>query len=347
MSGRKRVEGRVIDRVKTVDAHVGGQTLRLIVDGVPRPSGRTMRDKRAWLRRRADGIRRAVVLEPRGHADLVAAVLTEAVSPEAHAGILFMDGSGFPPISGHGIIAAATIAVARDLFVSRDTAGADVRIAFDTPAGVVHTVVHAEGQGSERRIHSVLFTNVPAFVHAAAHPVRVGTRELRVDVAFAGLFYAIVDTEATGIALRPERLHDLRRLGIELQSTLNSTAEFAHPVDPDAKGISGVIFTGPPSDPEAHLRSVVVSGTVVDRSPGGTATAALMAVLDAMGLLADDRHFVHESITGTLFRGRAVRHTALGDMSALVAEIEGSAWITGEHTFLIDEDDPMKEGWSI
>jgi proline racemase len=336
----------VIDRVKTVDAHVGGQTLRLIVDGVPRPSGRTMRDKRAWLRRRADGIRRAIVLEPRGHADLVAAVLTEAVSPEAHAGILFMDGSGFPSISGHGIIAAATIAVARDLFVSRDAAGADVRIAFDTPAGVVHTVVHAEGQGSERRIHSVLVTNVPAFVHAAAHPVRVGTRELRVDVAFAGLFYAIVDTEATGIALRPERLHDLRSLGIELQSTLNSAADFAHPVDPDAKGISGVIFTGPPSDPEAHLRSVVVSGTVVDRSPGGTATAALMAVLDAMGLLADDRHFVHESITGTLFRGRAVRHTALGDTSALVAEIEGSAWITGEHTFLIDEDDPMKEGWT-
>jgi proline racemase len=337
----------VIDRVKTVDAHVGGQTLRLIVDGVPNPSGRTMRDKRAWLRERADGIRRALVLEPRGHADLVAAVLTEAVSPEAHAGILFMDGSGFPSISGHGIIAAATIAVARELFVSRDAPGADVRIAFDTPAGVVHTVVHAEGRGADQRIHSVVFTNVPAFVHTAAHPVRVGTRELRVDVAFAGAFYAIVDTEATGIALRAERLHDLRRLGVDLQSALNGAGQFAHPLDADAKGIAGVIFTGPPNDPEAHLRSVVVSGTVVDRSPGGTATAAVMAVLEAMGLLADDRHFVHESITGTLFRGRAIRHTAVGDVSALIAEIEGSAWITGEHTFLIDEDDPMREGWSV
>ena len=336
----------MIDRIKTVDAHVGGQTLRLIVDGVPHPPGRTMRDKLSWLRRRADGIRRALVLEPRGHADMVAAVLTEAVSPEAHAGILFMDGSGFPPISGHGIIAAATIAVTRDLFVSRDTPGADVRIAFDTPAGVVHTVVHADGQGGERRIHSVLFTNVPAFVHAAAYPVRVGTRELRVDVAFAGVFYAIVDTEATGIALRAERLNDLRRLGVDLQSALNSAGEFAHPLDANAKGIAGVIFTGPPNDPEAHLRSVVVSGTVVDRSPGGTATAAVMAVLEAMGLLADDRHFVHESITGALFRGRAIRHTAVGDVSALIAEIEGTAWITGEHTFLIDEDDPMREGWS-
>ena len=305
-----------------------------------------MRDKRTWLRRRADGIRRALVLEPRGHADMVAAVLTEAVSPEAHAGILFMDGDGFPAISGHGLIAAATIAVARDLFVSRD-ADADVRIAFDTAAGVVHTLVRAEGQGAERRIHSVVFTNIPAFVHTAGQPVRVGPRELRVDIAFAGLFYAIVDTEATGVALRGERLNDLRRLGVDLQAALNRDAQFVHPADPDAGGISGVIFTGPPSDPEAHLRSVVVSGSVVDRSPGGTATAALMAVLDAMGMLSEEGHFVHESITGTLFRGRAARRTVVGEVPALVAEIEGSAWITGEHTFLIDEDDPLKEGLKL
>ena len=191
-----------------------------------------------------------------------------------------------------------------------------------------------------------MFTNVPSFVHTAAHPVRVGTRELRVDVAFGGIVLCDRRHRGDRHSAAAERLNDLRRLGIELQSTLNSTAEFAHPVDPDAKGISGVIFTGPPTDPEAHLRSVVVSGTVVDRSPGGTATAAVMAVLDAMGLLADDRHFVHESITGTLFRGRAVRHTLSARRPALIAEIEGSAWITGEHTFLLDEDDPLREGWS-
>src|SRR6185436_2112653 len=153
----------------------------------------------------------------------------------AHAGILFMDGGGYPAISGHGIIAAATIAVARDLFVSRDQAPADVRIAFDTAAGVVHTVVRADGSGAERRIHSVVFTNVPAFVHTAAQSVRLGNRELRVDVAFGGLFYAIVDTEATGVALRGERLNDLRRLGVALQAALNSATEIAHPIDPDVK----------------------------------------------------------------------------------------------------------------
>jgi trans-L-3-hydroxyproline dehydratase len=337
----------VIHLVKTIDAHVGGQPLRLIVDGMPPPSGRTMGQKREWLRTHADRVRRSVVFEPRGHADMVAAVLTEAASPEAHAGIVFMDADGYPAMSGHGVIAAATIAVARDLFFSRDSTDADIRLVFDTPAGPVHTAVRSEGQAGERRVHSVAFTNVPAFVHTAAHLVRVGTRALRVDVAFAGMFFAIVDTEATGVPLRPERLHDLRRLGIDLQAALNAAADFAHPLDDQPAGIAGVIFTGPPSDPEAHLRSVVVTGSVVDRSPGGAATAAVMAVLDAMGLLADDQRFIHESITGTLFRGLTVRRAVVGETPALIAEVEGSAWITGEHTLLIEEDDPFREGLNL
>jgi proline racemase len=147
--------------------------------------------------------------------------------------------------------------------------------------------------------------------------------------------------------LRPERLYDLRRLGIDLQAALNAAADFAHPLDDQPAGIAGVIFTGPPSDPEAHLRSVVVTGSVVDRSPGGAATAAVMAVLDAMGLLADDQRFIHESITGTLFRGLTIRRAVVGETPALIAEVEGSAWITGEHTLLIEEDDPFREGLDL
>ena len=337
----------MVTRVKTVDAHVGGQTLRLVVEGLPHPVGRTMAQKRESLRAQADGVRRALVLEPRGHADIVAALLTEPVSPGSHAGILFMDGGGFPAMCGHGIIAAGTICVARELFYSRDLSGPDVRLVFDTPAGVVHASVRSEELAGGRRIHSAAFTNVPAFVHTPAQRVRLGTRELRVDVACAGTLFAIADAEAVGIPLRAERVPELRRLAVELQTALNTARDFAHPTDPEASGVSGVIFTGPPSDPEAHLRSVVVTGAVVDRSPGGTATAAVMAVLDAMGLLVDDQRFVHESLTGTLFRGYAVRRTAIGEWSALVAEIEGTAWITGEHTFLLDEDDPFREGFSF
>lgn len=335
----------MVQVIRTIDAHAGGQTLRLVVEGMPAPSGRTMSDKQAWLRRNGDAVRRAIVLEPRGHADMVAAALTEPVSRDAHAGVLFMDGGGYPAMSGHGIIAVATIAAARDLIVSGGSTG-DVRLDFDTPVGPVHTVVRSEGSGTERRIHSVVVTTVPSFVHTVAHRVRVGTRELRMDVAFGGLFYAIVDTEAVGVPLRPERLNDLRKLAVDLQEALNAS-RFVHPVDPEAHGVAGIVFTGPPSDPEAHLRSVVVTGAVVDRSPSVTATAAVMAVLDAMGILAGDQRFVHESVTGALFRGRAVRRATVAESPALVAEIEGTAWITGEHTFLLDEDDPFREGWSF
>jgi proline racemase len=277
---------------------------------------------------------------------MVAAVLTEAASPEAHAGVLFMDGEGYPPLSGHGIIGTATIAVARELFFSQaPEPQADVRLVLDTPAGVVHTAVRCDGPAADRRVHSVAFTNVPSFVHTAAQHVRLGTRELRVDVAFAGLFYAIVDAEATGIPLRRDCLGELRTLGTRLQRALNDTTDFRHPLDQHSGGIAGVVFTGPPTDPEAHLRSVVVSGPVLDRSANGTATAAVMAVLDAMGLFGDDQRFVHESITGALLRGRPLRRTLVGDVPALVAEIEGSAWITGEHTFLLDDEDPFREGW--
>jgi proline racemase len=336
----------MIQLYRSIDAHAGGQPLRLLVEGVPRPSGKTLLQKREWMRRH-DAIRRAVVLEPRGHADMVAALLTEPVSPEAHAGLLFMDAGGYPLMSGHGVIAAATIVVERELFFSRNAAGAELPIVFDTPAGTVHARARLVPRGGARRVDSVAFTNVPSFVHVPSHPVRLGARELRVDLAFGGAFYAIADTEAIGIPLRADRVPDLRRLGAEMTAALNAAGIPDHPLEPALAGVAGVVFTGPPEDPEAHLRSVIVTGSAVDRSPGGAATAAVMAVLDAMGLLPGDQTFVHESLTGAIFRGRAVRRTQVGDVPALLPEIEGTAWITGDHAFLVDEDDPCRDGFAF
>ena len=337
----------VTRQYRTIDTHVGGQPLRLIVEGMPRIGGKTALQKGEWLRRHADTIRRALVLEPRGHSGMVAAVLTEAASPQAQAGLVFMDGDGYPTMSGHGVIAAATVAIERRLLLSRDDDLGDVRVVFETAAGDVQVRARAEMRGGVCRVHSVAFANVPSFVHTASHPVRIGTRELRVDVAFGGAFYAIADTEAIGIPLRIERLPDLHRLGVQIRDSLNAASQVQHPSEPRLAGIGGVVFTGPPEDPEAHLRSVTVAGGTLDRSPSGTGTAAVMAVLDAMGLLPEDQTFVHESLTGALFRGRAVRRTVVGDFPALVPEVEGTAWITGEHTFLVDEDDPLRDGFSF
>lgn len=330
-----------------MDAHAGGHPLRLIVEGMPRPSGRDLRQKRDWCRRHADHVRRAVVLEPRGHADMMAAVLTEPASPEAHAGLLFMDADGYPAMSGHGVIAVATLACERQLLFSRADTGDEARLVFDTPAGTVHARVRLQGPDGRPRADEVAFTNVPSFVHAPAHPVRVGSREVRVDIAFGGAFYAIVDTEAVGVSLSPERVADLRRLGVEIREALNRGSAIEHPADPGLRGIAGVIFTGPPRDPEAHLQNVAVVGRAVRRAPSGTGTSALMAVLDAMGLLAGEQVFVQESLTGSLLRGRIARRTEVGDRPAIVPEISGTAWITGDHTFLVDEDDPLRDGFVI
>lgn len=335
-------------QIRTIDAHVGGQPLRLLVEGLPASHVRTSAEAREWLRRRHDYVRRGVVLEPRGHHDMTAALLTEPSSPGAHAGLVFMDADGYPLMSGHGVMASAVIAIERGLLASRDAEGPEARLVFDTPAGTVHVRARIENRGTSRRVDTVAFTNVPAFVQSASRPVRIGQRELRVDVAYGGAFFAIVDTEAVAIPLSASTLPELRRLGADLLAALDGASDIVHPVLPGAAGVTGVIFTGPPHDPEAHLRNVTITlGGIADRSACGAGTSAVMAVLDAMGLLPEDQLFVHEGLSGQRLRGRAVRRTQVGDTPALVTEIEGEGWITGEHTLVFDEDDPFKEGLEI
>lgn len=307
-----------------------------------------MAKKQLSFKRQADHLRRALVLEPRGHADLCAAVLTEPVSPGAHAGLLFMHNEGYMPLCGHGLMAAATIAIERRLIVSAPD-GADVTdLVFDTVAGAIRVRARVVHHADRLRVDAVSFIGPPSFVSAAGQAITAGARDLRVDLAFGGAFHAIVDTEAIGVPLDGAAVPELRRVAAAISTAVEGSPAVVHPHDPALSGLEGVIFTGPPRDPEAHLRNVTVfADGAVDRSPCGTGTAAVMAVLDAMGLLIEDASFVHESVIGTLFRGRVARRTQIAETPAIAAEIEGSAWITGEHTFLIDDDDPLRDGMRV
>lgn len=335
----------MIHRIRTIDAHAAGEPLRLVVEGLPTPGGATMLDKRAWAQKHLDHLRRSLMLEPRGHADMYGALLTEPVTPGAQAGVLFMHNEGWSTMCGHGIIAVTTIALERELMYPAGSA-----IVYDTPAGPVHAyaavTTHPDGR---RRVSSVAFRNVPSFVVEAGLPVTIGSgRTLLVDIAFGGAFYAIVDAEAAGLAVTPARLPELRRLGSEVKAAVERLRQVVHPFDPRLQGIYGTIFTGPPQHPDAHLRNVTIfADAEVDRSPCGTGTAAVMAVLSEMGVLAEDTAFVHESIVGTTFTGRIVDRQPVGERPAIVPEIQGSAWISGEHTFLIDGDDPLKAGFRL
>ena len=302
-----------------------------------------MLEKRAWAMKRLDHFRRALMLEPRGHADMYGALLTEPVTADGHAGVLFMHNEGWSTMCGHGIIAVTTMAVDRGLIT-----GSSDEIRYDTPAGrrgcrTPLGRVPRTGRACRRSS----FVNVPSFVFEAGLPVVVAGRTLRVDVAFGGAFYAIVDAESAGLPILAARLPELRALGMTIAREVERLRRVVHPIDEGLSGIYGTIFTGPPQG-EADLRNVTVfADAEVDRSPCGTGTAAVMAVLAEMGVLMDDSSFVHESIVGTTFTGRVTGRTRVGEREAIVPAIEGSAWVTGEHAFHIDGDDPLKAGFRI
>lgn len=333
--------------LKTIDAHVGGEPLRLIVEGFPAPRGKSLADKRDWAHRHADHLRRLVMLEPRGCRDMSGAVFTEPTSLGSHAGVLFMNGDGFSFMCGHGIIAVTTIALERGIIVP---GGDGTSLALDTPAGTVRATVawRDEQEDRSRKVARVSFLNVPSFVMHGGLEVALGTRRVRADVAFGGAFYAIVDGESVGVPLDAAHVPELRRFGVEIKSAIDRALTVVHPLEPRLAGIYGTIFTGPPQGGSADLRNVTVfANGAIDRSSSGTGTAAVMTVIDAMGLVDDQRPFVQESIIGSTLSGRVAARTMVGEFPAIVPEIEGSAWITGEHTFILDPDDPIDEGFSL
>src|SRR5476651_2430155 len=248
-------------RLKTIDAHAAGEPLRLIVDGFPSPRGRTMLDKREWVRTHADALRRALMLEPRGHADMYGAILTEPVSPGSHAGVLFMHNEGYSTMCGHGVVAVTTIALERGLLMP---GGDGATIVYDSPAGTIRaratlaageagTAGEAGGSreaGEAAKVESVAFVNVPSFVLHGGLSVKLASRQIRADVAFGGAFYAIVDSEAVGLPIDVAHLPELRRVGMEIKHAIEAAHTIVHPLDPGLQGIYGTIFTGPPNNPK-------------------------------------------------------------------------------------------------
>jgi proline racemase len=308
---------------RTLDAHVAGEAVRLLVQGGPSVAGATMQDKLAWMRKHAERLRQSLMLEPRGHAGVQGALFTEPVTPRAHAGLLFMNAAGFPAFSGEGVIAAMTLAAAHKLIhVGSDELD---ELLIDTPAGTVPLRLAPPAQGAG-------LTCLPSFVASAGLPVQVGSRTVRVDVAFGGEFYAIVDSEAVGVPIDPSHGPQLVRAGLEVMSAVKGV-----------KKVQGTIFTGPARG-AADLRSAtVLEGGVLRRSPGVAGTSALMAVLDAMGLLAGDQTFRHEGILGTSLAGRVMRRQPCTEENpaTVTPVIEGRAWFLGQSEFHVDEADPL------
>ncbi len=327
--------------MQTIDCHAAGEPLRIVTGGMPRLPGDTILARRRYMREHLDGLRRFLMWEPRGHQDMYGCVVTPPVTPDAQYGVLFMHNEGYSTMCGHGVIGLVTVLIETGQIAATEP---ETRVALDTPAGLVR----ARARVARGRVLEVTMQNVPSFVYAARAVVVPGYGTIGVTVGWGGAFYALVDAPAAGLGNRPGPLRALVDASAAIQAATESAIDVVHPFEPEIRGLYGVVTYWPPHRPGADQTSLTVfAEREVDRSPCGTCTSALMAVHHAAGVLPLGQPFVNESLVGTRFTGRLVEAAAVGAYPAVVPEVTGRAFVTGYHTFVLDEDDPLADGFLL
>ncbi len=329
-------------RIRTIDSHAAGEPLRVIVEGVPPIPGSSILAKRRYLKENLDFLRTSLMWEPRGHADMYGAIVTEPVTPDGDIGVLFLHNEGYSTMCGHGIIALSTVLLDTEWV---EKPGEEVVLRMDTPAGRVT----ARARRERGRVKDVSFVNVPSFVYAHDQVVSVpGVGSLRYDLAFGGAFYAFVRAEDLAIGLEAKDFRMLIDLGMRVKKTVMESLSIKHPFEEDLGFLYGTIIVGKALDPSHHSRNVCIfADGEVDRSPTGTGVSARAAIHFSRGELALAESFTVESILGTCFSGRVIETTRFGQFSAVMPEITGAASIVGSAEWWIDPSDPLRHGFML
>ena len=324
-----------------IDGHTAGNPVRLVAGGAPFLDGATMAERRQDFIARYDWIRTGLCFEPRGHDMMSGGFLYPPASPQADCGILFIETSGCLPMCGHGTIGMVTFALENGLVTPKIPG----RLRIEVPAGALE--VDYEQQGA--RVVSVRIRNVPAFVARFGLELEVpGYGHLRVDIAYGGNFYAIIEPQGFYTGLDDLGVARIVELSRAIRALIRQAYEPVHPLDGRIRGVTHLLWADEPKAEGADGRNAVFYGErAIDRSPCGTGTSARLAHLHALGRLRTGQSFVHESYIGSRFVGRVEAETRVGDLPAIVPSIEGSAIATGFNTIWIDREDPFHAGFSV
>lgn len=328
--------------ISVVGCHAAGEVGDVIVGGVLPPRGATMYEKMRSMEREHDHIRRLLLCEPRGSVARHLNLVVPSTRPDCDVGLIIMEPTEYVPMSGSNTIASVTVLLETGILPMREP---ETIVRLDMPGGVV--IATAACQGG-KCVH-VELENVPSFVHGLDLPIEVkGLGRVRIDVAYGGMFFAIVDAAALGYEVQPSEARALAELGEQVRVAARDQLEVVHPDNPGIRGVSIVQFDQPfQGSGKVTRNTCIVAPGRADRSPTGTGTCARMAVLHARGQMAVGDELVHSSVIGTEFRGRIKATTRVGDRSAIVPTIRGSAWITGFHHYVLDASDPFPEGYVV
>jgi trans-L-3-hydroxyproline dehydratase len=328
-------------KVRSIEMHTGGEPLRVLIDGLPDIKGKTILEKRRFFRDHFDHIRRGSMWEPRGHADMYGAILTDPVTRDGDFGVFFMHNEGYSTMCGHAIIALTKMVLDMGIIPKK---GEEVTLRIDGPPGRIISTAYR----SKRVVDRVVFRNVPSFVSLIDEEITLNDQTIHFDLAYGGAFYAIVDADALQLDLDTRNAGHLIRLGRMIKQAVSENYQIIHPFERDLGFLYGTIFTGRSEVPGHHSRNACIfADGELDRSATGTGLSARAAIHYEKGELEPGHWITVESILGTTMRVRIAEVTEFGPYRAIVPEVSGTSYFTGESEFWFDPDDPLKEGFII
>ena len=345
---------RFSNMITAVDAHAAGEPGRVITGGILDMPGNSVLEKMQWMEKNADHIRLRMLREPRGYPALCCNVIVPPVHPDADAGFIIMEQTEYPAMSGSNIICVTTVLLETGMLEMKEPV---TELTLEAPAGLIKVKADCK----DGKVTNVTFRNVPAFaIHLDVEIDVPHLGKVMVDIAWGGMLFVIADADQLGIEVTSENGGELVRASEMIRVATVEQMPVFHPETPSFTGPSISQISGPPTHPEAHRKNAVTLATgvldwdkpstwtgVLDRSPCGTGTCAKMAVLHARGELAIGEEFIHESVIGTLFKGKLLEETKIGQYNAVVPEISGQAWITGFANYVVDPTDPLPNGYTV
>ncbi len=345
---------RLSNLITAIEVHACGEPGRVITGGVLDVPGASMFEKRIYFERHLDHIRKRMLREPRGYPGLCCNVIMPPTLPQADAGFIIMEQSEYPAMSGSNAICVTTALVETGMVPVTEPL---TRLKLEAPAGLIEV----EARVKNGKCESVTFENVPAFVAHLDAEIEVPTLgKVTVDVAFGGMWFVIADAQQLNLSLEPDNAAAIARVGEMLRTAAADQLPVTHPENPDIRNVSIAQLSAPAPAPGVPAKNAVVLSTgeldwdrpetwrgVLDRSPCGTGTCARMATLYARGELELGQDFHYRGILDTVFTGRLLRETSVGNRPAVVPALTGSGWIYGLSQYVLDDADPFPEGFTV
>jgi len=326
-------------KISCIDMHTGGEPLRIPIKGLPKIHGSTVLKKRRYFQENHDDLRTGLMFEPRGHADMYGAIISDPTTSDADFDVFFIHNEGYSTMCGHAIIALTKFVFESKLLIPNE----ESKLTINVPAGVIK----AKATIIDGLVVESSFVNVPSYLYLENENVIVdGIGNIQFDVAFGGAFYAFIDADKLNISMLPSNHNQLISLGKKIKKAVMSNFEIKHPTTSDLSFLYGTIFTGKPQNPNHHSRNVCIFAEgELDRSATGSGVSARAGLHFAKGELGLNEKITIESILGSTMTVEVMEVVDFHGFEAVLPRVSGSASFVGKNEFWFDACDPYREGF--